>query len=43
MVVHGGTDRADDLARRFLAMHAQHRLEEVLRGVGRAFVIAIDA
>ncbi len=43
MVVHGGVHRADDLARRVLAMHARHRLERDVGRVRRPGVIAVDA
>ena len=32
VAVHGGADRADDLARRVLALHARHGLEIASRG-----------
>ncbi len=41
--VHRGVDRADDFARRVLAVHAGHGLVEGLRGVEAAPVVAVDA
>ncbi len=43
LVVHGGTDGADDLARRPLAVLAQDRLQQHVRCLRAAFVVAIDA
>ena len=42
-IVHRRPHRADDLARRLLALHAQHRLEVARGRIGLAFIIAIDA
>ena len=40
VAVHRRADRADDLARRVLALHARHRLEVGLRILGRPAVVA---
>ena len=40
--MHGGADGTYDLARRLLAMHAQHRLKIAFWRVGVAFKIAVD-
>src|SRR6185312_2066142 len=41
--VHGGVDRADDLAGRIFALHAGHRLERCFRRIDVAGIIAVDA
>jgi hypothetical protein len=41
-VVHGGADRADDLARSLFAMLAHDRLEQHVWGVRVVLVVAID-
>ena len=42
-IVHRCANRTDDLARRLLALHAQHRLEVAYRRIDIAFIVAIDA
>src|SRR5207253_3095764 len=42
-IVHGRGDRANQLARRVLAMHARHRLVQDSRAFRVAFEIPIDA
>ena len=37
------TDRADELAGRVLAVHARHRLDVRLGGIGASLVVAVDA